>query len=307
MNSIFLLIVYCVLIVLASLAGGWLPSLMKMTHLRMQLTMSLVSGLMLGVALLHLLPEAFYYCESSTLACTALLFGLLVMFVLMRLLHVHHHGDAEDFEGEHAHCHHSEHRHDAQHQKISWMGLFFGLAVHTLLDGVALASAVIAEQDIAHGWMSALGFGTFLAVALHKPLDALSITALMKAEGWSETAQAAVNAGFALACPIGALGAFGVASLLPDSTVLIGCTLAFSAGFFLCISLSDLLPEVQFHSHDKFKLLAALFLGVFVAFAIESLHSHDHSQVGPGKEQDEATSGIRTAPEIEVDDAAADL
>ena len=289
MDSIFLLLVYCTVIVLASLTGGWLPSLVRMTHLRMQVTMSLVSGLMLGVALLHLLPEAFYYCNSAWVACVALLVGLLVMFVLMRLLHVHHHGDTQDFQDEHAHCHHAEHKPDAHHQKISWMGLFFGLAVHTLLDGVALASAVIAERDIAHGALSTLGFGTFLAVALHKPLDALSITGLMKAEGWSEKAQAMVNASFALACPVGALGALSISYMLPESRLLIGCTLAFSAGFFLCIALSDLLPEVQFHSHDRFKLLAALFIGVGIAVGIESLHSHERTEA-PADEQPQAVA-----------------
>ena len=42
------LLIYCVCIVLASLAGGWLPSVLRLTHLRMQLTMSMVAGLMLG-------------------------------------------------------------------------------------------------------------------------------------------------------------------------------------------------------------------------------------------------------------------
>jgi zinc and cadmium transporter len=42
--------------------------------------------------------------------------------------------------------------------------------------------------------------------------------------------------------------------------------LAFSAGTFLCIALSDLLPELQFHSHDRFKLSAAL-LGGFALMA----------------------------------------
>ena len=37
--------------------------------------------------------------------------------------------------------------------------------------------------------------------------------------------------------------------------------LAFSAGTFLCIALSDLLPELQFHSHDRFKLSLALLAG----------------------------------------------
>jgi zinc and cadmium transporter len=38
--------------------------------------------------------------------------------------------------------------------------------------------------------------------------------------------------------------------------------LAFSAGTFLCIALSDLLPELQFHSHDRLKLSLALLAGM---------------------------------------------
>ena len=33
-----------------------------------------------------------------------------------------------------------------------------------------------------------------------------------------------------------------------EQHALLGCALAFSAGIFICIALSDLLPEVQFHS-----------------------------------------------------------
>ena len=39
-------------------------------------------------------------------------------------------------------------------------------------------------------------------------------------------------------------------------------TLAFSAGTFLCIALSDLLPELQFHAHDRLSLSVALLAGV---------------------------------------------
>ena len=52
-----------------------------------------------------------------------------------------------------------------------------------------------------------------------------------------------------------------------------------SAGVFICISLSDLLPEVQFHSHDRLKLSAALLLGIVTAWAIgflEPAHTHGH-------------------------------
>ena len=49
-----LLTIYCICVVVASLAGGALPALMTLTHRQMQMVMSFVGGLMLGVALLHL-------------------------------------------------------------------------------------------------------------------------------------------------------------------------------------------------------------------------------------------------------------
>ena len=48
-----LLAIYCVLIAMSSLLGGYLPSLIKLTHSRMQLLVSLIGGLMLGVAIFH--------------------------------------------------------------------------------------------------------------------------------------------------------------------------------------------------------------------------------------------------------------
>ena len=63
-----LLGIYCALILLASLAGGWIPILIKLTHVRLQLATSFVAGLMLGVAVLHLLPHAWHEMESIDLA-----------------------------------------------------------------------------------------------------------------------------------------------------------------------------------------------------------------------------------------------
>ena len=58
------LLVYSALIICASLLGGWLPSLIKMTHTRTQIMMSFVAGLMLGVAIYHLLPHAIATLDS---------------------------------------------------------------------------------------------------------------------------------------------------------------------------------------------------------------------------------------------------
>ena len=49
---------YTVLIVAASLLGGMLPAILRLGHRGLQLSLSFVAGVMLGVALFHLLPHA---------------------------------------------------------------------------------------------------------------------------------------------------------------------------------------------------------------------------------------------------------
>jgi zinc and cadmium transporter len=306
MPTTLLLIVYCILIVVASLAGGALPGLMKLTHRRMQVMMSFVGGLMLGVAVLHLIPHSLH--EQGSIDRTAIwvLAGLLVMFLLIRVFHVHahEHGDTSDAQDPHHHdhdhegpCDHSHthgHAHDhspltthhAQHtHPFNWLGLAFGLSLHTLIDGLALGAAVAAESHEHEGFHLA-GLATFLAVALHKPLDALSITSLMTASGrWPAKAIWLANFCFALMCPLGAIGfVFGLGPLV-EQQVVIGCALAFAAGVFLCISLADLLPEVAFHAHDRIRLTLALAVGIALAFGIGYLepdHAHAPASQGDG-------------------------
>jgi zinc and cadmium transporter len=55
-----------------------------------------------------------------------------------------------------------------------------------------------------------------------------------------------------------------------------------AAGAFLCIAAADLLPEVQFHSHDRVLLTASLALGLTIAWGITVLErsSHAHAMHG---------------------------
>ena len=292
MTIVMLLTIYCSLIVVASLAGGALPGLVKLTHRRMQLMMSFVGGLMLGVALLHLVPHSLAEQGSVDRLAGWTLFGLLTMFLLIRVFHVHahEHGDAGDALDGHRHdhdhegpCDHSPAAHSHPPAKaghaFSWLGLAFGLSLHTLIDGLALGAAVKAEAHEDHGF-ALFGLGTFLAVALHKPLDALSITSLMAAGGWSKRDIRLANAIFAVMCPLGAIAfVFGLANLFAEQHIVVGCALAFAAGVFLCISLADLLPEVAFHTHDRVWLTAALLAGIALAWGIgflEPSHAHPH-------------------------------
>ena len=64
------------------------------------------------------------------------------------------------------------------------------------------------------------------------------------------------------------LFALGLGQLSPvAASTWTAVALSFSAGTFLCIALSDLLPELQFHSHDRFKLSLALLSGFWPPMA----------------------------------------
>jgi zinc and cadmium transporter len=220
-----------------------------------------------------------------------LLAGVMTMFFIERFFCYHHHEVPGDFAVEladvHAHAHeHSpgcshEHGHAASDHvhDLSWSGAALGLAIHSLLNGVALAASVQHGGDPGT-WL--IGLGTFLVIFLHKPFDAMTIGMLMARGGWSLAWRHTVNALFALAIPAGVL-VFYYGLMPPEGSpdassarLISAYAMSFSAGTFLCISLSDLLPELQFHHHDRGKLSAALVLGLTLAVAVTQMESVVH-------------------------------
>jgi zinc and cadmium transporter len=333
MSTTSVLLVYCLLILLASLVGGLVPLIVKLTHKRMQLAISLVAGFMLGVAVLHLLPHALMTIEPD-LAARWLIIGLLSMFFLERFFCFHHHDAPAENPPVDAHDHneatpHTEQPHDhntcshhvastlgeAQEHRLGWGGAAVGLTIHSIIAGVALAAAMGAQTfaeasgDVLSGGLSGgdvgwPGFAVFLVIVLHKPFDSLTLGTLMAAGGWSVASRHLVNALFALAVPLGALlFQFGIASTNFDDSQAIGVTVAFSAGVFLVISLSDLLPELQFHHHDRGKLSAALLLGVAMAWATSHFeagtHDHRHTPSAPTQHQDLLDHHDGSAPQTD--------
>ena len=301
MNSTALLTIYCVLVVLASLAGGLAPLLIRLTHRRLQMILSLTTGFMLGVALLLMIPHAI---EAVPAATTMLwvLGGFLVMFFVERFLSFHTHEVAElDAAGTVVTAtedlaQHDHHRHDCHHDhasphtmagdtpgsKISWIGAGVGMAIHSIIDGVALAAAVLAAREYTDSATALAGIGVFIVVLLHKPLDALTVISLTAASGFNRPARHLINLALAAMVPLGVLafvsGVGGEA--MGHGSTIIGYALAFSAGTFLCIALSDLLPELQFHDHDRVKLSAGLLLGVAFAVGVAHAEHATHSHAG---------------------------
>lgn len=164
-----------------------------------------------------------------------------------------------------------------------WMAVL-GLTLHTFMNGVGLGGAVIAGMEghsQSTGWLAQFslpGVALFLAIALHKPADALAVTMMLSRRGVSRFKMLLVQLGFALMVPTGAflfvLTRGSIEAKL--QTQLVGAALSFSAGTFLFIALSDLLPEVQFHRHDRGKLFAALLAGVTLMGLIALLEGHVH-------------------------------
>ena len=277
------LCLYAAAVGLASAAGGALPGRVRLTHLRLQLAMSAVGGLMLGVALFGLIPHAAASFGRVEPALWGVAAGLLGMFFLIRFAPFHSHeppGEVAHAGGEDG-CGHPHH--DPHPSPAGWAGAVCGLGVHALIDGAALAAAVRGADG--HGVLP--GFGAFLAIALHKPLDAVTVMTLARTGprgSWSRRHPRAVNLAFAAVGPAGAVGFYLLAGAAPAENLVTGAAMAVAAGAFLCIALSDLLPELEFHAHDRGKLSLALLAGVAVAGAVEVFaHGHSHAPSRDGE------------------------
>jgi zinc and cadmium transporter len=294
---------YCFAALLVSLAGGTCSAWFRLTHTRLQIALSFVAGLMLGIALLHMIPHAAAETGSLDSVVKWALVGFLTLFFLQRVFHYHSH----DTPGQkataactaghsHGHSHHEDshshghgHGHDEHHEHekpairpLTWLGTALGLGLHSLMDGVALAAAVAAGSDQS-SWV---GFGAALAVILHKPFDAMAVMTLVEASGCKPKTRRLINISFALVTPLGALlFALGMGNMLMANEALLGAALAFCGGGFLCVAASDLLPELHFHSHDRVRLSIALLAGIGAALLIGVFegdnHGHSHGPAEP--------------------------
>lgn len=289
-----LLAIYCAAILLASLAGGWITMIVRLTHRRLELALSFVSGVMLGISVLHMLPHALMQFDSAAndaehghgnlTAMWWMLGGFLGIFLLERFFPFHHHEPAASDTHGNAHDH-DDHAHDATDhagaaaRRLSWPAALLGFAAHSIVGGIALAASV--EVESASG-VAAAGLGVFLVIVLHKPFDSLAVGTLMAADNSPHFSRHVVNTFFGLMVPLGVvLFALGLSKMGIAQGPLLGAVLALSSGVFLCIALSDVLPELQFHRHDRVKLSAALILGLAVAGVIAhyeaQAHQHEHS------------------------------
>lgn len=280
------LAIYLVFIAAAAFAGGSSMAFLRLGHRPMQVLLSLTSGILLGVGLLHLLPHASFALGANApggqnieAAAGWAVVGFFAMFLLERAFHGHAHHTADE-----GHHHGNGHGHDhgqcesgpAVTRRWAWVGAFAGLALHSLADGAALAASV--KADAAHGGGMVSGFATFLAILLHKPFDSAIIATLLIGSGASAGFRRTINLAYALIVPLGAVAfVAGLRLLGAHQGDVLGVAMAMAAGAFICIAAADLLPEVQFHSHDRVLLTTALALGLCIAWGITLIERATHA------------------------------
>jgi zinc and cadmium transporter len=305
MNGPGYLAIYSVAILLFSMAGGYVPFIGgKVSHSRLQLYLSISAGVMLGASFFHVMPEAMELSKGNFGWWMSL--GVVGLFCIERFIaphshevdgggHHHHHeneGHSHEYEGQLNDAKNAAEHRAAAPSVAGWMAVV-GLTIHTFMNGVGLAGEVLAQLDPdkrgdSGGYLPLLaalpGLAMFLAIFLHKPADALAISTVLSRKGVSRNLIALVQFLFACMVPVGAAAFWLTQGALEEAlrNQITGAALAFSAGTFLFIALSDLLPEVQFHRHDRGLLFLSLVCGVLFMGGIALLEGHEHGDDNHG-------------------------
>ena len=160
---------------------------------------SFSAGMLMGTALLHLLPESLHLACADVHAVTAtMLAGLIGFFALERFSlfrHDHHH----ELDG-HAH----PHGHDAHAAGKGGSTLLVGSAIHALADGVLIAAAFRADTF--------LGLMTAAAIATHEVPQQIGNFFVLLNSGFSKARALAYNLLTGMGAVVGGLlGYFALA------------------------------------------------------------------------------------------------
>jgi len=234
------LIIYSMCIIVVAWIGGAIPLFFRKKLLVIQLFIGFGAGVLLGAALLHMIPDAAEYIGPSL--GVPILLGFLTLYLFEKFLMTH----PCPAEG-------------CEYHKVG-LSAFIGLSFHSFVTGLALGSGIL----IPH-----LGFVVFLAVLLHKLPASLSLSSLLVKEKYTNKFITLIILLFSFMVP---LGAFITFLLLKNTNhVTIGYLIAFSAGTFLHVAADDLIPEV--HRHFKFRQVRLLvfLLGIFVIWIVKIL------------------------------------
>ena len=205
----------------------------------LELLLAFAAGFLVVVSLVGLLPEAVE--RGGRAAAFMVLVGFLLVHLTQHALVGHFHF------GEETH-------HVSRGVSVSALA---GLLLHTLVDGVAIASAFAVDTD--------LGVLVFGAVLLHKVPEGLAIASLWIASGWSRASALGAATALALATILG----YALTTVVDP---LAQWGLALSAGVTLYVGASNLIPEFQGKAGWTHNLV--FFVGCAIALLLRTALGH---------------------------------
>lgn len=215
---------------------------------------SFAAGTLLGAAFLDLLPEAAH--EGEELGIDIFLWtliGIISFFILERFIHWFHH-------------HEKSHEHDKE-VKSTLPLIIIGDTIHNFIDGIIISATFMISVP--------LGIVTTWAVFAHEVPQEIGDFGLMLHKGLSRKRVIAVNIISAAAAFFGAIITYSLGNILGPY---IPIFLALTAGFFIYIAASDLIPEIHYEKNKKFAVIKTLLLllGVFLIWI--SVNSLKHGR-----------------------------
>jgi zinc and cadmium transporter len=221
---------------------------------------SLSTGVLLGTALLHVLPEAFESSAGSHSLFLTLLGGLMFFFLLEKAelyRHGHHH------EGDH---HHHHHGFDHQQAGRGGWSVLVGDSIHNFCDGIIIAAAFLTDVQ--------LGFVTAAAIIAHEiPQEVGDYIVLLNA-GFSRRKALLYNAASGMAAVVGGVVGYFVVGPWEE---IFPYMLVVASSSFIYVAVADLIPQLQHRLPLKATLaqIGWLVAGVgLMALVVRLFHGH---------------------------------
>jgi zinc and cadmium transporter len=196
---------------------------------QVSLLVSYAIGTLLGAAFLEILPQAFELSPSAERVSGTVLIGILLFFVLEKLmLWRHHHDDPDGAHGDHG--------------RIATM-VIVGDTFHNCVDGVIIAGAFLVSVE--------LGIITAVAVITHEIPQEVGDFLVLLHSGYSKLQAFAFNILSSLAMLVGGMLAYyALQSVQQWVPVLLGI----AAASMIYVSVADLIPGL----HHRRELAATL-------------------------------------------------
>lgn len=205
---------------------------------------SFSAGSLFGGALLHLMPEAADKLDIATEIPLFVLLGIILFFVLEKFIHWRH-------------CHIPTSKHHPH--PVGMMNLV-GDGMHNLMDGMVIAASYIASIP--------LGIATTFAVIVHEIPQEIGDFGVLLHAGYTRLKAVFFNF---LSALIAVAGALIVLFLGSSAEHLMAYVLPVTAGGFIYIAGSDLIPELKKENTMSQSIwqLFGICLGIFMMIALK--------------------------------------